>query len=160
MRAWVEILKSSIAGRVWDDSANYDGLQATTTNDAGQTVLDEAHEPGIPGQEMRITQWLYVKKSGWEKFVTYHSDLVSAMLTDAERATYPDADAMLAHLDELWALLANEAAGGEGEAASFADGLWVRNLLFGEERYTAETPLDANGDPETDAAGNVVRHPT
>ena len=54
----VPVKKATITGRVWEDN-NYDGLQATTTDDEGNTVFDEAAEPGIPGQKVNITQWYW-----------------------------------------------------------------------------------------------------
>ena len=138
----VELLKSKITGRVWDDSYNYDGLQATKTEGEGASakrVLDEAAEPGIPNEEMRLTQWIYVKPAKWVAFAENHSDLVDAMQADAK----------------LWAeisgsfeydgddnLITEKEIDGETVTSAYGfitKGVWVRNIRFGEDRYTALT---------------------
>ena len=73
----MELLKANISGRVWDDR-NYDGLQATktvTVDGKETTVVDTDAEPGIEGEEVRLSQWMYVPVDKWAQFVANHEVL-------------------------------------------------------------------------------------
>ncbi|MEE0706372.1 MAG: hypothetical protein UCH28_08335, partial [Adlercreutzia sp.] len=131
----VELLKANISGRVWND-VNYDGLQATKiamVDGESVTVVDNDAEPGIENEEIRLSQWMYVPKTKWADFVENHDDLVRASFGLTEGI--------------------GEDANGNGKldkdeiAASIEKGVWIRNTLFGEERYTAytTTTTDENG---------------
>lgn len=137
----VELLKSKITGRVWDDSNNYDGLQAATTDGEGKRVLDEAAEPGIPNEEMRLTQWLYVKPDKWVAFAKNHSALVEAMLNDA--ALNAEIDGAFER-DADGNKVTDKTVNGENVHSDYgfiSKGVWVRNIEFGEDRYTAKTEV-------------------
>lgn len=61
----IEVPRADTEGRVWDDTAGYDGVQ-----DADTTA-----EPGIPDQEVRLTQWYFDPNSStWVRNDAFGTD--------------------------------------------------------------------------------------
>ena len=123
------------------------GVQATTTvtetvdgEEVTTIVPDTDKEPGIADQEMRITEWIYVSADKWRAFAANHGDLVAASIEDvraAAKADSAEAEIPLTGAD------GTPIVGADGAALTapgeLREGVWVRNIIFGEDRYTALT---------------------
>ena len=126
----VKIPRSSLTGRVWDDTGKLtyaDGATDPVRDAFGNLVYDtstgyngvqDAGERGLANQVIYLTQWAWVPNSALED---------AAAITD--QTVFQDGE------------LKNATVNGSNTSAVSGEGQWVQNVSFGADRYTSNKEL-------------------